>query len=470
MNNIKRFIISISMEPWRLKPVQLDNGRCRMYVISAKDAHDTIGRENSEFNQIAGQFSKLCSVDIKHVKEVHRIEYSESSSVLGRYNGKRLEFQSADKDDKEIFVFHGTSEENFKKIASEGFKIGGQDVKVMNGSAYGSGVYTAVAPTTPIQYSRGLAKVIIARGLLGNVSKEILGKCDTLSIGSDWRIFKSVDQLLPVGFVVFTETAIPFPALAPANSRMVNMAGLLGVMAPPYGAMTQTTALPRTYRPPQRTHRRPLVASPAPLPSLALTAPTTALPPHPLPDLDEQDLQVALKQSEISAASEAERVKRIREEEDEELLQVLQLSKASGACPFSASSSSTAGKMYDDDDSDFKRAIELSLIDGKRRKAESSFSAQVVLCSLAETTREEEEIKIALQQSLLTAASSSERARPQKDELLLVIDLTTFTDESQGDDSGVKGEDEYTPSTLGDISSSMTAHAKLAIKRGSSYG
>jgi hypothetical protein len=132
------------MDPWHIEPIMLDQGNCRVYVISSQEAHDTVGRENAEFNQIAGQFSKLCAIDIRLVKEVHRIEYSENSLVLKNYNFKREEFRAAGKGTKEILVFHGTSEENFEKIATCGFKIGGQDVAVRHGSALGPGVYTAI--------------------------------------------------------------------------------------------------------------------------------------------------------------------------------------------------------------------------------------------------------------------------------------------------------------------------------------
>lgn len=131
---------------WQVKPILLDGGRCLVYEISSQQAYNCVGKENSEFNQIVAQFSKLCQVDVRQVREVHKIEYSVDSPVLLAYHKKRQEFRSQSKPTKEILVFHGTgAEANFDSIASTGFKVGGQDgILVANGAAHGPGVYTAI--------------------------------------------------------------------------------------------------------------------------------------------------------------------------------------------------------------------------------------------------------------------------------------------------------------------------------------
>ena len=47
------------------------------------------------------------------------------------------------KDTGEVWVYHGTNDENIQKIMSGGFKVGGVDIgiKVHNGSSYGLGKY-----------------------------------------------------------------------------------------------------------------------------------------------------------------------------------------------------------------------------------------------------------------------------------------------------------------------------------------
>jgi hypothetical protein len=131
---------------WQIAPTLHDGGRCRIYEISSQQAYNCVGKENSEFNQIAAQFSKLCQIDVKNVREVHKIEYSADSAVLMAYHQKRQEFRSEHKPTQEILVFHGTgTEANFDAIASTGFKVGGQDgIPVANGTAHGPGVYTAI--------------------------------------------------------------------------------------------------------------------------------------------------------------------------------------------------------------------------------------------------------------------------------------------------------------------------------------
>ena len=53
----------------------------------------------------------------------------------------------------EEWAFHGTVKESVLNIATQGFKVGGKDgIPARNGSQYGFGVYTAVAPTKPMTF------------------------------------------------------------------------------------------------------------------------------------------------------------------------------------------------------------------------------------------------------------------------------------------------------------------------------
>ena len=112
--------------------------------------------------------------------------------LLDNFVKLRQQFATAGKPHDTIWVFHGTRECNIQSIMSGGFKVGGQEVTVANGTAYGSGVYTATGPATPMGYSRDSNAVILAKALPG--AKGI----DSRSPNQDWVIFNSGAQLLPV--------------------------------------------------------------------------------------------------------------------------------------------------------------------------------------------------------------------------------------------------------------------------------
>ena len=83
------------------------------------------------------------------------------SPVLQAYEQKRSQFSIKEGQslEGEIWVFHGTSPQSVDAIVSEGFKVGGVQTAVVNGTVYGAGVYTATGPSTPIGYSRGCGQV-----------------------------------------------------------------------------------------------------------------------------------------------------------------------------------------------------------------------------------------------------------------------------------------------------------------------
>ena len=204
-------LIRSSADSWSIEP-KLHMG-CSIYAIKNSKCSDNT-RETNEFNKYAAQFCKLLpAVSVDRVQEVQKIEYELNSNVLLRYQQKKLEFAAKDLP-TERFVFHGTGQEkNFEAIAEEGFVVGGSlpGVPVANGAAYGKGVYTAIGPATPIQYSGKIAKVILALGLEGakgdcNYKGQRNGNIDTISVqGKDWLIFTSSDQLLPVAIIVFNK-------------------------------------------------------------------------------------------------------------------------------------------------------------------------------------------------------------------------------------------------------------------------
>uniref|UniRef100_A0A6S8EHV3 PARP catalytic domain-containing protein n=1 Tax=Aureoumbra lagunensis TaxID=44058 RepID=A0A6S8EHV3_9STRA len=122
-----------------------------------------------------------------------RVDYYESETTSSNFQSKKDEFAKAGIPTKEIWVFYGTfSDENIKRIMSEGFKVGGSQVKIKNGSAYGRGVYTATGPRAPQGYGKKTNKVILARGLVGTEGVHSKTPQD------DWYLFMDGHQLLPV--------------------------------------------------------------------------------------------------------------------------------------------------------------------------------------------------------------------------------------------------------------------------------
>ena len=128
---------------------------------------------------------------------VRKVDFYESEAVTRRFQERTAEFARAGKPTKEIWVFHGTPDiANVAKICSEGFKVGGRNVKVAHGSANGAGVYTATGPGTPMSYSREARCVILCLGLPGK--EGLQGESDSWAGNvPDWRIFAQGGQLWP---------------------------------------------------------------------------------------------------------------------------------------------------------------------------------------------------------------------------------------------------------------------------------
>ena len=124
------------------------------------------------------------------------IDVYENPTLDARYRATRRRFAAAKKPAQEVVVFHGTSSSNVSKIMLDGFRVGGSDgVPVANGSAYGVGVYTAVGPNTPMNYSRGSPQVILSYALTGEVGSAQSG--DSWRPNGDWHIFRHGNQLKP---------------------------------------------------------------------------------------------------------------------------------------------------------------------------------------------------------------------------------------------------------------------------------
>ena len=123
----------------------------------------------------------------------------ENSPMQTRFDAAKLTFQQKNKDDKEVWVFHGTkTEAAISSIMTGGFKVGGQDVPVAVGTAYGQGVYSACGPSTPMGYGQATKAVILAKALPGACrGGHETGGGDSWRPNGDWYIFKKSEQVMP---------------------------------------------------------------------------------------------------------------------------------------------------------------------------------------------------------------------------------------------------------------------------------
>ena len=129
-------------------------------VVLAAELTSRHSLELQEFNFAASQFarllnssaSKVTQVDIWNSAEAKK-RFDDTACILGEYEA--------------IWVFHGTKAANIENIMTSGFKVGGRDTDVVNGNSYGTGVYTAEGPGTPLAYSPDSKQLILAKASAG---------------------------------------------------------------------------------------------------------------------------------------------------------------------------------------------------------------------------------------------------------------------------------------------------------------
>ena len=154
-------------------------------------------RELEEFNMAVGQYMRLLKAQSRHVKQV---DVYDSPKVQKAFSDKERELKARGSDGNQIWVFHGTAKENIEKICAGGFIVA-HGSQIVNGAAYGNGVYTAKGPATPMGYARDTNAVILCLALPGR--KGVQGQDDSWSPHEDWMIFKTAEQLWPKYVVWF---------------------------------------------------------------------------------------------------------------------------------------------------------------------------------------------------------------------------------------------------------------------------
>ena len=182
--------------PWTIEPERIPRKKLNKYVLEARAMTSAVTKETEEFNKACGHFTRLLGQQQSAVTKVEVLEYHPDCPVRTQFVSCKENFNAKRKPTNEIWVFHGTTLHAVKLIAEDGFKVGGVDVPMTNGAAYGAGVYTAVGPNSAMGYARDARCVILARGMLGAPEDHGVG-------GQDFKIFRRSHQLLPCYVVHF---------------------------------------------------------------------------------------------------------------------------------------------------------------------------------------------------------------------------------------------------------------------------
>ncbi|KAJ3044880.1 NFX1-type zinc finger-containing protein 1 [Rhizophlyctis rosea] len=157
------------------------------------------GRAISEFEPIFA----LCDSRFKRYQHLHntgtnyhvtKVKYIINPMLETAYSKIEREFKAKGLETEEIYVFHGTDEKNIEPILREGFKIGGQEVKMAVGAMHGPGVYLAVNSAISVGYARGGKSMLMA--------KVLLNKKDDYD-QSNVIVARRKEQVLPFAVVYF---------------------------------------------------------------------------------------------------------------------------------------------------------------------------------------------------------------------------------------------------------------------------
>eukprot|EP00467_Chlorarachnion_reptans_P012791 CAMPEP_0114501188 /NCGR_PEP_ID=MMETSP0109-20121206/8365_1 /TAXON_ID=29199 /ORGANISM="Chlorarachnion reptans, Strain CCCM449" /LENGTH=412 /DNA_ID=CAMNT_0001678901 /DNA_START=213 /DNA_END=1448 /DNA_ORIENTATION=- len=151
---------------WKKPPKSVRNSATTKITVKTNEAGTDVCTENHEFNLAFAQFMR----SLKGKRDVSAISIYESPVLEYRYREqlKKMSTElSTETNAGERWVFHGTNKEVVEQIMIQGFKIGGEDIRVRNGSMFGKGVYTSTSAGDALQYADGKV-VILSRAILGN--------------------------------------------------------------------------------------------------------------------------------------------------------------------------------------------------------------------------------------------------------------------------------------------------------------
>lgn len=158
------------------------------------------------FRLAESQFFRMMGAEASKYT-VQQVEYIVNPPLIKAYNSYRNKLISqgtVSNPPDERLAFHGTSQDVMELIITGGFKIGGQEVKVASGTAYGQGVYTSEEPAFAQRYIKttGLTSLLLVKVLLTPDTRKVFG--------SDQQTLQQIIspnkyQVLPSYLVHFTK-------------------------------------------------------------------------------------------------------------------------------------------------------------------------------------------------------------------------------------------------------------------------
>lgn len=165
------------------------------------------------------------------------------------YNMEKQRLQNSE----EQFVFHGTHPDSILPIMREGFKIGGQDIAIAHGVAYGQGIYTATGPDAPVGFAK-CRSVILAKGLKGHHGESRRAGVDSWTPRADWLVFAKSDQVLPTYVVHYEDSSVHGRIPRPSIQQLYQQtkSGGIAHRAVPPPLRPRRGIRPRTFPPKSR--------------------------------------------------------------------------------------------------------------------------------------------------------------------------------------------------------------------------
>ena len=136
-------------------------------------------------------------------KQIDSIDVISNPILASKFENKKKEFNRRNVDDRPIFCFHGTPQQNVDEILKLNF-----DLKKVKRTAHGFGIYFSEQPDVSIGYAGGSHSLILCQVLLGEPGKDSkeVGSgqegCWAVIIGGD-RAEGRMDQILPTYVVNF---------------------------------------------------------------------------------------------------------------------------------------------------------------------------------------------------------------------------------------------------------------------------
>lgn len=136
------------------------------------------------FHNIARQFDNKSRI-------VTKVEFIVNEKLCQSFSDMKKTMSNP----RNILVFHGTTRSALRKIVSEGFKIGGVEVRRRHGKLHGNGVYTSTDPQDSVGFSEG-KRVIASFALIDieGIHQKQIGK---------WYVILNGKQMLPCYIVHF---------------------------------------------------------------------------------------------------------------------------------------------------------------------------------------------------------------------------------------------------------------------------